>query len=55
MPTDKKKKNVKVRDLKPAKDAKGGGGFRAMGSTRSRESGAGRSNTSRSQSGAGRF
>ena len=26
MATDKKKKEVKVRDLKPAKDAKGGAG-----------------------------
>ncbi len=26
MATDKKKKEVKVRDLKPSKDAKGGGG-----------------------------
>ena len=26
-----KKKNIKVRDLKPNKDAKGGGGFKPQG------------------------
>jgi hypothetical protein len=31
MATDKKKKEVKVRDLKPSKDAKGGGGVRNLG------------------------
>jgi hypothetical protein len=29
---DKKKKNIKVRDLKPLKDAKGGGGHSTTGS-----------------------
>jgi hypothetical protein len=28
-----KKKNIKVRDLKPNKDAKGGGGFKPQGGT----------------------
>jgi hypothetical protein len=31
MATQKKKKEVKVRDLKPSKDAKGGGGGRNQG------------------------
>ena len=29
----KTKKNIKVRDLKPSKDAKGGGGVHALGAT----------------------
>jgi len=29
---DKKKRDIKLPDLKPTKDAKGGGGFRSMGS-----------------------
>ncbi len=29
----KSKKNIKVRDLKPSKDAKGGGGFKPAGGT----------------------
>ncbi len=33
MATDKKKKEVKVRDLKPSKDAKGGGGRTLLGGT----------------------
>ena len=33
MATDKKKKEVKVRDLKPSKDAKGGGGHSLYGGT----------------------
>jgi hypothetical protein len=39
----KSKKNIKVRDLKPTKDAKGGGGFKPTGPLQggSKESGAG--------------
>lgn len=33
MATDKKKKEVKVRDLKPSKDAKGGAGHTLYGGT----------------------
>jgi hypothetical protein len=32
----KAKKNVKVKDLKPAKDAKGGGGYKPKGPTTGR-------------------
>ena len=38
MATEKKKKNVKVRDLKPSKDAKGGGGHSLAGSSKNRQS-----------------
>ncbi len=42
MPTDKNKKEVKVRDLKPSKDAKGGAARSLNAGGRSVNAGAGR-------------
>lgn len=42
MPTDKNKKEVKVRDLKPSKDAKGGAGRRLDGGGRHSTDGGGK-------------
>jgi hypothetical protein len=47
----KTKKNIKVRDLKPNKDAKGGGGFKPQGGTA--ESGTGVAGGGTSVSGGG--
>ena len=40
----KTKKNIKVRDLKPTKDAKGGGGFKQQGTGKGSD-GTGKGNT----------
>jgi hypothetical protein len=50
MATNKKKKEVKVRDLKPSKDAKGGAA-RALGNSTAGHSIAGRSVAGRSVAG----
>lgn len=52
MATDKKKKEVKVRDLKPSKDAKGGARHADMGQHRQADAGQrNRSTDSRSMAG----
>jgi hypothetical protein len=49
----KTKKNIKVRDLKPSKDAKGGGGHPVLGGGKAEFGGGGKAGTGGGKAGTG--